>query len=120
MQRSRRVRRSGRGMDPLGLVTLGSVVANIVQAVDRDNLSSQHERLRRYAGSLNRMYRDLLGRYRAMGVQYRILRQENDRLWQDVQQLHRIVEEQNRRNAELQEENARLRSEPRGSGGRTA
>lgn len=126
--RTARIRRRTRRPSPdlVGVVALGSVVGNIVQAVRAENRADAHERLRQYAVNLRQGYDDLLRRYRAGAEQYRVLRQENVQLWSDVQRLNGIIEEQRRQNnglqhryGEAQQEIAKLQAElrSRGSGG---
>jgi len=85
---------SGKNQDYLGLLALGSaisVIGNLAQAKDRQDLKVSLDRLKE-------MYDLMLGRYRMLQREYGALRTLNDRLQQQV--------------IELREENNRLLARP--------
>lgn len=87
--------------DFLGLVTFGSLIANIFQIVSKKRLEDQHQNLKAYASNLKQHYDNMIGRYEQVSNAYVSMKSVNTALYEEIQTLNDVV-------AELHKENNRL------------
>ncbi|MBI5193670.1 MAG: hypothetical protein HZA08_09555 [Nitrospirae bacterium] len=87
--------------DFLGLVTFGSLIANILQIVKQKRLEDQHQNLKAYADNLKHHYDNMIGRYEQVSSAYLSMKSVNTALYKEIQTLNDVV-------AELYKENNRL------------
>ena len=98
---SRNIRRKEQAGDFLGLVTFGSLIANVFQIASKNRLEDQHSKLKAYAFDLKRHYGGMIERYKQLSREYlslknyntvlsevnASLRKENNRLVKDLDVL---------------------------------
>lgn len=87
--------------DFLGLVTFGSLIANIFQIVSKKRLEDQHQNLKAYAANLKQHYDNMIGRYEQVSSAYVSMKSVNTALYKEIQTLNDVV-------AKLHKENNRL------------
>lgn len=87
--------------DFLGLVTFGSLIANIFQITSKKRLEDQHENLKAYAANLKQHYDNMIERYKQVGSAYLSMRNVNAALSKEIQILNDVI-------AGLRKENNRL------------
>ena len=87
--------------DFLGLVTFGSLIANIFQIVTKNRLEDQHQHLKTYAVNLKQHYDNMIRRYEQVSSAYLSMKSVNTALYKEIQTLNEVV-------AELYKENNRL------------
>ncbi len=101
---TKRVRQKETTEDFLGLVTFGSLIANIFQIASKNRLEDQHNKLKADAFNLKKHYDGMIERYKQLSREYSSLknynavlsevntglRQENNRL---VKKLDTLKEE---------------------------
>jgi len=87
--------------DILGLVTFGSLIANIYQITSKQKLEKQHGTLKAHVTDLKGHYDNMIVRYKQVFHAYQSMRNVNAALSNEVQTLSNII-------ASLREENNRL------------
>lgn len=91
------------GEDFFGLITLGSLIANLFQHASKRSLEEQHNALRSH-------YKNMLKRYKQIYNAYISMKRVNEGLSQEVRTLNTIISGLREENNRLSEENVRLRS----------
>ncbi len=71
---TKKVRQKETPEDFLGLVTFGSLIANIFQIASQNKLEDQHNKLNAYAADLKRHYDDMIERYKHLSGEYSSLK----------------------------------------------
>lgn len=98
---SKRVRQKETAEDFLGLLTFGSLIANIFQIASKNTLEKQHNKLKADAFNLKKHYDGMIERYKQLSREYLSLknynavlsevntglRQENNRLVKELDTL---------------------------------
>ncbi len=87
--------------DILGLVTFGSLIANVFQIASKQRLENEHDALKAYATDLKGHYNNMIVRYEQVLRAYQSMRNVNASLSNEVQTLNNII-------VGLREENNRL------------
>ena len=99
----------------VGLVALGSLIGNLVQALRNEGLSQRNEQLANYANQLRAEWNALVVRYQSVAAQFDVLRQQNLSLWHHVQALNTALEQLRQQSERQRQEDAnvilRLQSE---------
>jgi predicted RNase H-like nuclease (RuvC/YqgF family) len=90
--------------DLLGLVTFGSIVANIWQIVSKHSLEQEHNALKVDAEKLRIQYNEIVKNYRMVYDEYIAMKRTNESLSAEISALNGII-------ITLREENKKLSEE---------
>lgn len=74
---TRKIRQKEAMDDFLGLLTFGSLIANIFQIASKNRLEDQHSNLKEYASNLKQHYDSMIGRYKQLSREYLSLKDYN-------------------------------------------
>lgn len=102
-------RKEGSG-DLLGLVTFGSIVANIWQIVSKHSLEQEHNTLKADAEKLHKQYNEVMKNYRMVYDEYTAMKRTNESLSAEISTLNNIVKTLRDENRKLSEELANYKS----------
>jgi hypothetical protein len=97
-------RKAGETEDFLGLVTFGSLIANIVQIVRGKTLENKHEVLKKHALELGSRYRTVINRNKQISNAYLSLKKINEELTKQVHFIDDMANGLRIENTKLKEE----------------
>lgn len=106
------IRGKAEGEDFLGLITFGSLIANVFQLVSGESLERRHAELKKYAKELQRCYQGMLERYSQVSKAYDSMKKVNEELSNEVSTLNGIIGELRKENNRLLGENAKIKTLP--------
>jgi hypothetical protein len=96
------IKKKEEGEDFLGLITLGSLIANLFQHASKKSLEEQHIALKSH-------YENMLERYKQIYNAYMSMKRVNEGLTQEVRTLNAIISKLWKENNRLLEENIKLK-----------
>lgn len=89
--------------DLLGLVTFGSIVANIWQIVSKRSLEQEHNNLKSDAEKLRLQYNEIVKNYRMVYDEYTAMKRTNESLSAEISTLNSIIKTLREDNKKLSE-----------------
>lgn len=104
------VRGKAEGGDFLGLITFGSLIANVFQLVSKESLERRHTELKKYAKELQRCYQTMMERYKQVSKEYVSMKKVNEELSKEVGALNGIISELRKENNKLLAESAKFKT----------